>query len=113
VSPSSPDAGARRKPDVDDALGALCRLATVKTGRLRHVLGNWESVLDGRRAACRRCGRVVFVRTEGNLGGAAGPALSEPCDRPTAEAPANSGRKSSIRTAGSTENPETDYTGNI
>jgi hypothetical protein len=99
VSPSSPDAGARREPDVDDALGALCRLATVKAGRLGHVLATW--------------GQAVFVRTEGNLGGAAGPALSEPCSRPTAEAPANSGRKSSIRAAGSIENPETDYKGNF
>ncbi|MCW2963485.1 MAG: hypothetical protein JWO17_737 [Actinomycetia bacterium] len=81
MSPSSPDAGARREPDVDDALAALCRLADVKARRLRHVLGDWQPVLDGRRAACRRCGRLVFVRTEGNLGGAAGPALTEPCDR--------------------------------
>jgi hypothetical protein len=81
VRPSSPDAGGRCEPDVDDALGALCDLATVKARRLGHVLGDWQSVLDGRRAACRRCGRVVFVRTEGNLGGAAGPALTEPCER--------------------------------
>jgi hypothetical protein len=78
VSPSSPDAG--REPDVDDALDALCRLATGKAARLRHVLGDWQSGLDGRRAACRRCGRVVFIRAEGNLGGAAGPALTEPCE---------------------------------
>jgi hypothetical protein len=81
VSPSSPDAGARGKPDVDDALGALCRIATVNARRLRHVLGDWESVLDGRRGVCRRCGRVVFVRAEGDLGGATGPALTEPCER--------------------------------
>jgi hypothetical protein len=80
VRPSSSDAGGRREPDVDDALEALCRLATVKARRLRHVLGGWQSVLDGRSAACRRCGQAVFVRTEGNLGGAAGPAITESCE---------------------------------
>jgi hypothetical protein len=81
VRPSSPDAGGRREPDVEDALEALCRLATVKARRLRHVLGDWQTVLDGRSAACQRCGQVVFVRTEGDLGGAAGPAITEPCER--------------------------------
>jgi hypothetical protein len=48
-----------------------------------HDLGAWEAP-DGeeavaRRAVCRECGQVAYVRSEGVLAGTGGAALSAPC----------------------------------
>lgn len=48
-----------------------------------HDLGDWEAP-DGeeavaRRAICRRCGKVAYVRSEGALAGTGGAALTVSC----------------------------------
>jgi hypothetical protein len=70
-------------PD-ESALLELCAVAEAKTRRLGHELVPW-TVADaeggrGRRAACTRCGRAVYVRVEGGLAGMAGTALAERCE---------------------------------
>ena len=48
-----------------------------------HDLGPWEppegEEAIARRAACRRCGHVAYVRSEGALAGTGGAALTESC----------------------------------
>ena len=64
-------------------LPELCAVAEARARRQGHDLQPW-AVPDGedavgQRAACKRCGRVVYVRVEGGLAGMAGAALGEPC----------------------------------
>jgi hypothetical protein len=62
-------------------LDHLCRAAEDRVGALGHVLGAWTAEGEvARRAVCTRCGRAVYVRAEGKLGGVAGRACGEPCD---------------------------------
>jgi hypothetical protein len=64
-------------------LDDLCRNAADAARGRGHDLGGWvappgdEDV--ARTAACRRCGRVGYVRAESGFAGAAGPLFSEPC----------------------------------
>jgi hypothetical protein len=48
-----------------------------------HDLGPWEAPTGeeaiARRALCRRCGRVAYVRSETGMAGSAGDALTECC----------------------------------
>jgi hypothetical protein len=69
-------------PTSDDSqLAQLCRAAEERTLALGHLLGPWaEEDEVARRAVCTRCGRAVYVRAEGGLGGIAGRACGEPCD---------------------------------
>jgi hypothetical protein len=69
-------------PDSPD-LAELCALASAAAERRGHELDDWIQP-DGtepiaRRATCRRCGRVVYVRVESSMQGMAGAALREPC----------------------------------
>jgi hypothetical protein len=62
-------------------LAQLCRSAEDRARALGHLLGAWEA--EGEiacRAVCTRCGRAVYVRAEGKLGGIAGRACGEHCD---------------------------------
>lgn len=65
------------------ALDDLCQSAEDEACSGGHDLGDWEAPPGeeslARSAACRRCGRVAYVRAELSLAGAAGPALTEPC----------------------------------
>jgi hypothetical protein len=73
----------QRVPSASDnnTLAQLCRAAEDRAHALGHLLDAWTA--DGevaRRAACTKCGRAVYVRAEGKLGGIAGRACGEPCD---------------------------------
>jgi hypothetical protein len=61
----------------------LCRNAADHARAHGHELGDWAAPPGeeevARTAACRRCGRVAYVRAESGFAGAAGPAFSEPC----------------------------------
>jgi hypothetical protein len=75
-------------PGSDPLLRDLCDGA-MDAARVRgHELGDWEAPAGeealARSAACRRCGRIAYVRAEGTLAGAAGPALAERCPEPAA-----------------------------
>ena len=63
-----------------DALDRLCRSAEERTAALGHSLDAWSGDGVGRRAACAKCGRAVYVRAEGQLAGMAGRAVGERCD---------------------------------
>ena len=64
-------------------LDDVCAMAADAARRQGHNLGAWEAPPGeeavARTAACQRCGRVVYVRSESGLAGAAGDALTEPC----------------------------------
>jgi hypothetical protein len=64
-------------------IAELCALASSRAEERGHDLAGWvDATEDGavaRRAACRRCGRVVYVRVEDAMQGMAGDALTEPC----------------------------------
>jgi hypothetical protein len=61
----------------------LCALVEARAHSLGHRLDSWEDSGAGdtfsRSARCTICGRVVYVRIEGDLLGAAGGAYSEVC----------------------------------
>jgi hypothetical protein len=73
-------------------LGELCALAAARAERRGHDLDEWVhppgEVRPARRAVCRRCGRVVYVRIENQLKGIAGTAVHEPCLEPDSPSPA-------------------------
>lgn len=62
----------------------LCVAASERAHARGHELGGWSEPPEeegiARAAACVRCGRVAYVRSEGGLVGAAGAALTEACD---------------------------------
>jgi hypothetical protein len=67
-----------------EPLRDLCERASEAASLRGHSLGEW-SAPDGeeavaRASACRRCGRIAYVRAESGFVGAAGDALVEPCD---------------------------------
>jgi hypothetical protein len=61
----------------------LCTLVEKRARSLGHRLGPWQERVDkvtaSRHATCTICGRVVYVRIEGGLLGAAGAAAVEEC----------------------------------
>jgi hypothetical protein len=61
----------------------LTRMAEEFTRARGHVLGKWEAPPGeqtiARRAVCRRCGRIAYVRSEDGLAGTGGSALTEAC----------------------------------
>jgi hypothetical protein len=65
------------------ALAEICALASSRAEDRGHELGAWVEPSDddglARRATCRRCGRVVYVRVEEPMRGMAGAALTEVC----------------------------------
>jgi len=67
-----------------DLLDDLCSSAEEAARARGHELGTWAAppgeASIARGARCLRCGRGAYVRAEPPLVGAAGPALSEPCD---------------------------------
>jgi hypothetical protein len=67
------------------AIAELCALAAAAAKEQGHELDGWVEQDDGsvtaRRADCRRCGRVAYVRVENSLQGIAGTALTEACRR--------------------------------
>jgi hypothetical protein len=73
-------------PRSDELLRDLCDGAADAARVRGHELGEWKAPAGeeafARSAACRRCGRVAYVRAEGALAGAAGPALAERCGEP-------------------------------
>jgi hypothetical protein len=66
-----------------DDLDEVCKNASEAARSRGHELSSWSAPPGeeavARRAACRRCGRVGYVRAESGFVGAAGPALREPC----------------------------------
>jgi hypothetical protein len=70
----------------DAGVVQLCEVAGSVASARGHRLGDWTSEDAGRRAECRCCGLVAYVRVEGGLSGMIGRALSEPC-RPFGEQP--------------------------
>ena len=64
-------------------IAELSSLASSRAEARGHDLGRWvDATEDGaaaRQAACRRCGRVVYVRVEDAMQGMAGDALTELC----------------------------------
>lgn len=74
-----------------DHLRDLCDTAADAARARGHDLGEWEAPPGeeaiARSAVCRRCSRVAYVRAEGALAGAVGPALVERCDEPAGVAP--------------------------
>jgi hypothetical protein len=68
----------------------LCAAGERRAQAFGHRLGRWEENGDlmavARSARCTICGRVVYVRVEGDIGGAAGDALHQRC-RPERAAP--------------------------
>jgi hypothetical protein len=70
-------------------LDALCATASAAARARGHELGEWEArpveEQVARRAVCRGCGAVAYVRAEAGLQGLAGAALTEACR------PANTG----------------------
>jgi hypothetical protein len=67
-------------------LDELCGNAADAARARGHELGDWVAPPGdegiARTAACRRCGRIGYVRAESGFAGAAGPLFSEPCDEP-------------------------------
>jgi hypothetical protein len=65
----------------------LCQNAADAARARGHELGDWEAPPGeedvARTAACRRCGRVGYVRAESGFAGAAGPVFSERCGETT------------------------------
>ena len=70
----------RLAPASGDTLDRLCRSAEERAGALGHALTGWTGDQVGRRAACTKCGRAVYVRAEGKLAGMAGRAVAELCE---------------------------------
>jgi hypothetical protein len=64
-------------------LAELCELASSRAENRGHDLDDWVAPPGddtiARSAACRRCGRVVYVRAEDAMQGMAGAALTEAC----------------------------------
>jgi hypothetical protein len=64
-------------------LDDVCAMAADAARAQGHDLGPWEAPPGeeavARMAACRRCGRVAYVRSESGLAGAAGEVLTERC----------------------------------
>jgi hypothetical protein len=67
-----------------DLLDDLCASAEDAAQARGHELGPWSAPPEegsiARAAQCVRCGRGAYVRSEPPILGAAGAALSEPCD---------------------------------
>lgn len=61
----------------------LCSAARSRAKALGHRLGDWEDATEGRavarRARCRRCDRVAYIRLEDDLLGMAGEAFAGSC----------------------------------
>jgi hypothetical protein len=64
-------------------LDQLCLIAASAAERRGHDLRGWETPAGedetGRRALCRRCGSVAYVRVGKGMSGLAGEALLERC----------------------------------
>jgi hypothetical protein len=64
-------------------LDDVCAMAADAARGQGHELGAWQAPAGeeavARTTACLRCGRVVYVRSESGLAGAAGEALTEAC----------------------------------
>jgi len=71
--------------DVQDEsrLAGLCASIAERARGLGHDLAPWEAPPGeegvAQRTLCRRCGRTVYARVEGDLMGVSGAAAREPC----------------------------------
>jgi hypothetical protein len=74
----------REPPTIAAALAELCVQAEARATARGHVLVPWQVPVGeeavARGAECRRCGRTIYVRAEGDLRGLSGRTLTEPCD---------------------------------
>jgi hypothetical protein len=61
----------------------MSEMAEEKARAHGHDLGPWEAPVGeeaiARRAVCRRCGRVAYVRSERGMAGSTGDALTDSC----------------------------------
>jgi hypothetical protein len=68
-----------------EELHELCQNAADAARDRGHELGDWAPAPGeedvARTVACRRCGRIGYVRAESGFAGAAGPLFSESCGR--------------------------------
>jgi hypothetical protein len=66
-------------PELDE----LCVVASSAAESRGHDLGDWEAPAGeaetARRAMCRRCGEVAYVRVEKGMTGLSGEALRKQC----------------------------------
>jgi hypothetical protein len=64
-------------------LDDVCAMAADAAREQGHELGAWRAPVGeedvARTAACVRCGRIAYVRSDSGLAGAAGEALTDPC----------------------------------
>jgi hypothetical protein len=71
-------------PAMPAGLAELCAQAEARVSARGHVLTQWQAPAGeeavARGADCRRCGRTIYVRAEGDLKGLSGRTLTEPCD---------------------------------
>jgi hypothetical protein len=86
-----PDGGQSRsepepepEPTMPADLAELCAHAEARATAHGHILAQWQAPAGeegvARASACRRCGRSIYVRSEGDLKGLSGRSLTEPCD---------------------------------
>jgi hypothetical protein len=65
-------------------LEQLCLVAARAAERRGHDLGDWETPAGeedtGRRAVCRRCGSIAYVRVGQGMSGLSGDALFKQCE---------------------------------
>jgi hypothetical protein len=65
-------------------LDQLCLVAVGAAERRGHDLSDWETPAGeddaGRRAVCRRCGNVAYVRVGHGMSGLSGDALFKQCE---------------------------------
>jgi hypothetical protein len=65
-------------------LDQLCLVAAAAAERRGHDLGDWETPPGeegtARRAVCRRCGSVAYVRVGQGMSGLSGDALFKRCE---------------------------------
>jgi hypothetical protein len=84
IADGEPSRSEPEPPTMPAALAELCAQAEARATARGHVLSQWQAPAGeeavARGAECRRCGRTIYARAEGDLKGLSGRTLTEPCD---------------------------------
>jgi hypothetical protein len=84
MTEGEPSGSEHERRTMPAALAELCAQAEARATERGHVLAQWHAPEGeeaiARAADCRRCGRGIYVRAEGDLKGFSGRMLTEPCD---------------------------------